>query len=204
MATPVVGVTGTIGVGKSTFSKFLAEEGGEHLDADVIARDLMQPGHAGYEPVIEEFGTYITDEEGYINPRIMAEEVFSDVDKLRRLENIIHPLVHDYIKRKVSSPKKSFYVIDAPLLFEANIEDLCHWVICITAPNEIVEERVDPAAFDKEEVRRRRDMQLSKEKKKKRADQVIDNRGSIKHLRRKAREVALEVQDLGLLEEKKN
>ena len=142
MSTPVIGITGSIGTGKSTFANYLAELGGEHLDADLIAKDLMRPGHEGYEPVVEEFGTYITDESGYIRPEVLAEEVFSDREKLDRLESIIHPIVKDKIRCRVSKPQKSFYIIDAPLLFEVEMEDLCDWIVVVTAPEEKVKKRL--------------------------------------------------------------
>ncbi len=199
MSTPVIGITGTIGTGKSTLAGFLAEEGGEHLDADVIAKDLMKPGHEGYQPVIEEFGTYITDESGYIRPDVLAEEVFSDQDKLRRLEAIIHPIVVDKISRRVSKPQKSFYIIDAPLLFEAGLEDLCNWVVVVTAPENKVRKRLFEEGFSERQIELRRRSQMSEEEKKKRADQVIDNSGSIERLGQKARKLykRIEERDFG-------
>ena len=189
MSTPVIGVTGTIGTGKSTLAEFLAQEGGEHLDADVIAKDLMKPGHEGYEPVIEEFGTDITDESGYIRPDVLAEEVFADPEKLERLEAIIHPIVVDKISRRVSKPQKSFYIIDAPLLFEAGLESLCDWVVVVTAPEAKVKERLFKVGFSERQIELRRRSQMSEEEKKERADEVIDNSASIERLRQKAQKL---------------
>ncbi len=196
MSTPVVGVTGPIGAGKTTFSKFLTEQGGRHLDADKMAHELMMPGHEAYDSVVDEFGTYITDEEGYIDPRLLGEEVFSNPDKLKRLESIIHPLVYKKIKQIVSKPRESFYVIDAPLLFEAQVDRLCHWTICVTAPEAVVNKRV---RLSDSELERRRKRQLSGQEKAERADEIVDNSGSLSHLQRKAEEVARKLQPGGEL-----
>ncbi len=196
MSTPVIGVTGSIGSGKTTFSKFLAEQGGRHLDADKMAHELMLPGHDAYEAVLDEFGTYITDEEGYINPSLLADEVFSDSKKLKRLEDIIHPLVFEKIKQIVSRPRESFYVVDAPLLFEAGVDRLCHWIVCVTASEEVVNRRV---RIPEAELDRRRRRQLSAEEKCERADEIVDNSGSLDHLQLKAEEVAHKLQPGGEL-----
>ena len=186
MVTQVIGVTGSIGSGKSTFSRFLAAGGGAHLDADKIARDLIVYGQEGYAPVVDEFGTDILDEKGYIQPGKLADEVFSDKQKLRRLEEILHPLVEKEVKKAISKPKREFYVIDAPLLFEAEFDKLCDWVVVVTAPCEVVEKRLKKDSLPLEDVKRRRRMQMAVEEKIKRADQVVDNSGTEAKLKEKA------------------
>ncbi len=179
-----------MGSGKSTFSREVASAGdGEHLDADQIAKQLMNPGHAAYQPVVEEFGTYITDEQGYVQPDRLAEEVFTDSDKLSRLESILHPLVKQEIDRTIREARRSFYVVDAPLLFEAGVDNLCDWIVVVVADEDRVIERLGDRGFTREEVERRRSRQLSEEEKIRRADEVIENNGSLEELKRKAREV---------------
>lgn len=189
MGTPVIGVTGAMGVGKTTFCRYLAEDGGEHLDADTIAKKLMVPGHAAYQPVVEAFGTYITDEQGYIQPDRLAEEVFGDPQQLERLESILHPLVVDRIREKVSQSRKSFYVVDAPLLFEVGLDQLCDWVVVVTAPEDLVHDRMEDRGFTREQIDERRAQQMSEEEKIRRADEVISNRGNQEELKQKAREL---------------
>ena len=190
MATPAIGVTGSIGTGKSTFCEFLAEPGGLHLDADTIAKNLMRPGHAGYEPVIEEFGTYITDDKGHIKPDLLAEEVFSDPGRLKTLEEILHPLVIERIQERISRTDKNYYVIDAPLLFEAGVDRLCDWVVVVTASEDVVAERLSTRGMTPAQVERRRKRQLSQEEKIKRADEVVHNNASLSELKQKAHDLS--------------
>lgn len=186
MSPPAIGVTGSIGTGKSTFSEFLAEDGGKHLDADTIAKDLMKPGHRGYQPVVDEFGTAITDEEGHIQASALAEDVFSDPERLERLESILHPLVIERLREEISTARHNFYVIDAPLLFEAGVDELCDWTIAVTAPEEDVAERIASRGMSEDDVERRRSRQLSQSEKKKRADEIVENDGSLEELRDRA------------------
>jgi len=186
MGTPAVGVTGSIGTGKSTFCDFLAKEGGKHLNADNIAKDLMKPGHAGYDPVIDEFGTKITDEKGYVQPNRLAEEVFTDAEKLETLEGILHPLVARRIQRTIGEARHSFYVIDAPLLFEAGMDDICDWVVVVTAPDDVVNKRLKARGMTSEEIKQRRSRQMPEPEKMERADDVIHNDGALDELEQKA------------------
>jgi dephospho-CoA kinase len=187
MAPPVIGVTGSIGTGKTTFCEFLAEEGGRHLNADRIAKELMAPGHDGYQPVLDEFGTDITDEEGHVQADLLAEEVFSDSEKLDRLEAILHPLVKETVEEIVSEARDRFYVVDAPLLFEAGVDDLCDHTITVTAPRVIVDGRLKERGMTVEDIEQRRERQLSAEQKAQRADVVVENDGSLEELREDAR-----------------
>lgn len=195
MSTPVIGVTGTIGTGKSTFAKLLAGEEGHYLDADDIAKDLMRPGHEGYEPVLEEFGKSIIDEDGYLRPDKLAEEVFSNPEKLSKLESILHPLVLEKLTEEIQKTDSSFYVIEAPLLFESGGDELCDWVVTVTAPDEVVTERLKDRPLSDEDIQRRRERQLSQSEKVERADEVIDNTGSLQDLKNEVRALRERIQD---------
>lgn len=195
MSTPVIGVTGTIGTGKSTFAKLLAGEEGHYLDADDIAKDLMRPGHEGYEPVLEEFGKSIIDEDGYLRPDKLAEEVFSNPEKLSKLESILHPLVLEKLTEEIQETDSSFYVIEAPLLFESGGDELCDWVVTVTAPDEVVTERLKDRPLSDEDIQRRRERQLSQSEKVERADEVIDNTGSLQDLKNEVRALRERIQD---------
>ncbi|MFB6347620.1 MAG: dephospho-CoA kinase [bacterium] len=199
MSTPVIGVTGTIGTGKSTFAETLTSQQGTHLDADDIAKDLMRPGHEGYDPVVEEFGKSILDEDGFLRPDKLAEEVFSDTDKLSKLESILHPLVIDKLAEKIEQSDSSFYVIEAPLLFESGADELCDWVVTVTAPEEIVNRRLKDRPLSDEDIKRRRERQLDQSEKARRADQVIDNRGSLNDLKEQARQLEQKILDRNLV-----
>lgn len=178
-----------MGSGKSTFSRFLAGETGEHLDADAIANRVLEPDQPGYEPVVESFGESILDEEGHIDHEALAERVFEEEDRLETLEAIVHPLVSERIARRLESGEASFYVLDVPLLFESGADELCDRVVVVTAPLDLVRERLREEGVPPEEIDRRRARQMSETQKTERADEVVENTGGLDELRQKAREL---------------
>jgi len=186
MGTPVVGVTGSIGTGKSTFAGFLTDNDGTYIDADQLAKDLMVPGREAYDAVVEEFGRKILDEEGRIDSEALADRVFQDSDELEKLENIVHPLVVESISKKIQETESSFYVIEAPLLFEAGVDELCDWVLVVTASHEKVHGRLKDRNMSVEKIKRRRSRQLSQDEKIERADEVVENDGNVEDLRSSA------------------
>ncbi len=193
MTPPVIGVTGSIGSGKTTFSSAFAGRNGLHLNADNIARDLIEAGNPAHEAVIEQFGSEIVDERGQIKRNKLAEKVFSDSDKLKRLEEIVHPLVKEKIEEIIDRGAHDFYVVDAPLLFEAGFDDLCQTVVVITAPAEQVKRRLAKRGVGADEIKRRRRHQMPREEKIARGELIIDNSGSIEELKDKASRLREEI-----------
>lgn len=192
MEAAVVGVTGSMGSGKSTFARFLAGDTGEHLDADAIANRMLEPGEPGYQPVVEAFGEELLDEAGRIDREALADRVFDDPDRLERLEEILHPLVSDRIVRRLAEDSEDsapFYVLDVPLLYESGGDALCDWVVVVTAPPEAVKRRLRERAVSSEEIDRRRARQMDEAEKAERADQVVENTGGLDELRQRAREL---------------
>lgn len=196
MGTPVVGVTGSIGTGKSTFAESLTQNEGRYIDADQLAKSLMAPDREAYDAVVEEFGQEILDEDGGIDSGALAKRVFQDSEELETLEDIIHPLVIDSISEQIRDSGSEFYVIEAPLLFEAGVDELCDWVITVTASPDRVRERLQDREMSSKEIDRRRSRQLSQDEKAQRADEVVENNGTIEELRRKAQNI------LGLIRER--
>ncbi|MFB6355759.1 MAG: dephospho-CoA kinase, partial [bacterium] len=94
-----------------------------------------------------------------------------------------------HIQDVVSQSRKSFYVIDAPLLFEAGVDTLCDWTVVITATEESVEKRMEVRGFSSDQIERRRKRQMSEQEKIKRADQVIENNEDLDDLRSEAMEL---------------
>ncbi len=198
MSTPVIGVTGSIGTGKSTFAELLTEEEGEHLDADEIAKQLMLPGEKAHKRVVEEFGRSILDEDGFVSFDLLADEVFVDEDKLDKLESILHPLVNERLRDRLSREDSDFYVIEAPLLFEAGGDEICDWVVVVTADESKVKNRMKERSFSPDEIERRRSRQLPESEKVQRADEVVENNGALEELRDKAEDLLTSIQSRSL------
>lgn len=195
MEAVVIGVTGSMGSGKSTFAGFLAGDTGEHLDADAIANRMLEPGEPGYEPVVEAFGEELLDEEGTIDHAVLADRVFEADERLETLEGIVHPLVSDRIARRLEESDVPFFVLDVPLLYESGADALCDWVVVVTAPPETVVRRLRDQGIPEEEVERRRARQMDETSKVERADQVVENTGGLDELRQRARQLRVRIMD---------
>ncbi len=191
----IVGITGTIGSGKSEVAKVFSEEGAVVIDADVVAKNLLNRDEVGYRAVTEAFGGEILDERGNIDKKKLAGIVFSDPEKVKIINALIHPLVHQWIVRRIQEVEAQNHdavvVIDAPLLIEAGFDKMVDHLIVVT-PGDL-EAAVARAAkrlgITGEEAKRRFSYQIPLEEKVKKADTIIVNDGTLRALREKAKEV---------------
>jgi dephospho-CoA kinase len=169
----VVGLTGGIGSGKSTVSALLAERGAVIVDADAIAREVVQPGGPAHDALVERFGT--TD-----RPTI-ASVVFNDPAALAALNAIVHPAVGAEIGRRLveASDTGDVVVLDIPLLVESKNPYAVAGVIVVDVPVDVAVARlVEQRGMAEADARARVAAQASREARLARADCVIDNRGS--------------------------
>ena len=186
-----VGLTGGVGSGKSTVARILADRGVPVVDADTIAREVVEPCAPAYREVVEAFGPGILREDGTLDRGALGRMVFSDPALRRRLEGITHP----HILRRMSGEIDrlgdrgcELVVLDIPLLFEVGLEDMCDEVWVVWATKEHRSERVASRdGLDGDEVERRMGAQMPLEDKVGRADVVIDNDGSLEDTSERAR-----------------
>lgn len=191
----VIGLTGGIGTGKSTVSELLAVHGFKIVDADIAAREAVEKGSEGLEQVRQVFGDEAIDENGEMNRKYVGEIVFND-DKMReKLNQIIHPIVRDLMERqKEAYLKDSFNVImDIPLLFENNLQDTVDETWLVYASESIqVERLMERNDLTQEEAKARVYSQISIDKKRRMADRVIDNRGTLLELKQNLEALLME------------
>jgi len=191
----IIGITGSIGSGKSEVAKVFAENGAYVIDADVEAKALLNKGEEGYEAVVHAFGSGVLNEEGEIDKKRLASIIFSDVEKVRKIDQLIHPLVRKCIVRKLRELKerdgKATVVIDAPLLIEAGFHKMVDHVILVTPKDkkEALKRAAKRIGISVEEAKKRFAFQIPQEEKEKIADIVIFNDGTLDALRERAREV---------------
>lgn len=182
----VVGLTGGIGSGKSTVSAMLSDRGALVVDADVVARQVVEPGGPAYQPVVERFGTEVLRPDGSLDRERLAAVVFHDHAALRDLNAIVHPAVRTMMAKRVADPRAEgrVVVLDIPLLIESrgSYEDLAGLVV-VDCPVELAVARlVEQREMSEEAVRARVAAQASREERLAKADFVIDNSGSLEHL----------------------
>lgn len=182
--TPVIGLTGGIGAGKSAVARILAELGGVVSDSDRDTTEILRMPRV-IEIMRGWWGDGVLDDGGMIDRREVARRVFTDSAARRRLEELVHPLVHDRRHaRFAESPSDTrMFVIDAPLLFEAGLESECDTIWFVDAPLDVRRERVRVhRGWSEDELDRREASQWPIEEKRRRSDVVLDNGGALETL----------------------
>ncbi len=176
----LVGLTGGIGAGKSTVSAALAERGAVVVDADLITRELQEPGTPVFEAMVERFGPTVVAPDGRLDRQAVADIVFHDADALADLNALVHPAVGAEIARRLGDEGATDHVVvlDVPLLVESGRDDLAALVVVDADPEVAVERLVAQRGFPEADARARIARQASRQDRLARADFVIHNDGS--------------------------
>ena len=139
----IIGVTGTSGSGKSEVCKILVEKyNAELIDADQIAKKLSQKGTIYFNSIVESFGNEIIDQKGELNRKKLANIIYEDKKKREELNKLTFLYVVEDIKKMINKTKKKIMIVDAPLLFESRLDQICDFVISIIADPEVKIERI--------------------------------------------------------------
>lgn len=190
----VIGLTGGIASGKTTIAEVLAKEGGVILDADLIARDVVEPGTPGLEAIVREFGPEVLTAEGRLDRPALARRVFGDPQARERLNAIVHPAVKTALRRELAclarrDPAPEFVVLVVPLLLETGMQALVDTVWLVTVPEAVQKERLMRRdGLDAAAAEARIASQWPLERKVALSDRLIDNTGSPEDVRRRVRE----------------
>ena len=181
-----VGLTGNIASGKSTVARVWERLGARIIDADELARRAVEPGSPALSRIAREFGPGVLEPGGGLDRAALRDLVFRDEGARRRLEAIVHPEVarlRAEEERKLEREGVAIVVNDIPLLFEAGLEDQFDVVVLVDAPEEVRLERlVRDRGLTPDEARRMIEAQMPAEPKRRRADVVIDNAGTLEEL----------------------
>jgi dephospho-CoA kinase len=193
-----VGLTGGIGSGKSEVSGRLAALGAVVLDADKVAREVVEPGTPGLDQIAEAFGPGVLRSDGSLDRPRLAEIVFADEAARARLNGIVHPLVHERMRAAETEAVRSgdgvVVVHDVPLLAEGGRAGEFDLVIVVDVPEQVQVERLAQArGMTEEQARARMAAQASREQRLGVADIVIDNAGTLADLDRRVAEVWAEL-----------
>jgi dephospho-CoA kinase len=177
----LIGLTGGAGSGKSTVAAMLRDLGAEVLDADDAAHAAYEPGSAGFDEVVREFGSeFVRD--GRINRARLGELVFNDQDARLRLNAIVHPVVREWMAaRTAQAAERGVQVVvqDVPLLFENGLERLYSSVVLVYVPENVQLKRlVEGRGLSEERARAMIAAQMPIEEKRRRAQHIIDNSGT--------------------------
>ena len=172
-----------MGSGKSTVAKLLAERGAVIIDADAIAREVVEPGTPGFDAVVAEFGDAVVGPDGRLDRPALAAIVFGDDGRRGALNAIVHPLVGQRTVELASAAAPDAIVVyDVPLLVESNMAADFDFVIVVEAEVAVRLSRLQARGMSESDARERMAAQATDEQRRAVADAVIDNNGSPEQL----------------------
>ncbi len=184
----IIGLTGGIASGKTTASNILKELGAVVIDADKIAREVVEKGSPALREIERCFGTEILLKSGELDRKKLANIVFNDAELLKTLNMIIHPYIIEEVIDKINCYKKTYrdriIILDAALLIEENLMHLVEevWLI-VTSEEEQLNRLIERDGISMGDARKRIDAQMPLEHKKKYAHKIIDNSEDFIYLR---------------------
>ena len=188
--TLVVGITGGISSGKTAVSDRLADKGITIVDADTVARIVVEPGTQALNSIAEHFGKAVMNSDGTLDRAALRECVFKDNQQKNWLEKLLHPLIGNEIQRQLSVSSSPYTVMVSPLLVETTQSDMCDRVLVIDVPELVQIERA--CKRDKntpDQIKRIIASQISREKRVNSADDVIDNTVAFEELDEKVNQL---------------
>jgi dephospho-CoA kinase len=189
----IVGLTGSVGTGKSTVANFFRELGTPIIDWDELARKITRPHSKAWKEIVECFGKGILNEDLTINRQKLAGIVFSDKDKLAKLNQIIHPKVFEEDERIANEIKRhdpdALVIKDIPLLFELTHPISVDKIIVVSASTQTQLRRLEEKGMSRKDARNRIKSQHPLEEKIKSADFVISNDGTPEETKRQVEEI---------------
>ncbi|WP_153721467.1 dephospho-CoA kinase [Sporosarcina cascadiensis] len=179
----IIGLTGSIASGKSTVANMLRDKGYPIVDADVIAREVVEPGSRLLDEIQSVFGKEVIREDGSLNREKLGNVVFGDENKRRRLNELMHPAIRgEMVRQKEQYIEQGFstVIMDIPLLFESKLHSYVEKILVVSVRKELQKQRLMARnKLSDEEADARIASQLDLEIKEQGADAVIHNNGTI-------------------------
>jgi dephospho-CoA kinase len=189
----IIGLTGSVGTGKSTVTNFFRELGAYIIDWDELAREIMRPHSKAWGKIIDYFGKSILNEDLTINRQKLAETVFTDKGKVTELNQIVHPEVFKEDERITNEIKQrdpdALIIKDIPLLFELTRPIVVDKTVVVSASEQNQLSRLEEKGMSRYDAKNRIKSQLPLEEKIKSADFVIDNNGTLEETKRQVEDI---------------
>jgi dephospho-CoA kinase len=204
----IVGLTGGVASGKTALSQVLKEEGAYIIDADQIARELVQPQQPAWNELVGAFGKEILQEDGSIHRKKLADKVFADPEKRKLLNQILHPRIKEEMDRRTreigQKDPEAIVVIDAPLIVELrDHREMDKLIVVTSTQTQQIERLKERDGINPEEALRILSSQMPVEEKVKLADYVIRNEGSLEETKESVKEVFKELRKVALQTKKR-
>lgn len=185
----IIGLTGGIACGKSTVSAYLREKGIAVIDADKVARQVVEPGSPGLVQIRDTFGMQYLQPDGSLNRELLGRKVFAEPEALKKLNSITGPLILDELKKQLAVAE-SVIVLDAALLLEDEAyHQLVDQVWVVTAGDNQLERLIARNGYSFRQAKNRIASQMTDEQRLRYADAVIDNSGTLENTHRQINEL---------------
>ena len=186
----IIGITGGIASGKSTVTEFLRRQGYQVIDADQVVHELQEPGGRLYQALLSTFGSSILQEDGRLDRPKLGAMIFGNPELLEQSSQIQNQIIREELagRRDLLAETEDIFFMDLPLLFELQYEDWFDqiWLVDVTEETQL-SRLMSRNALSQEEAEKRIAAQLSLREKRKRADVLIDNNGSLEETRQQIR-----------------
>ncbi|WP_153913817.1 dephospho-CoA kinase [Shewanella sp. TC10] len=184
MADFIVGLTGGIGSGKTTIANQFFDLGIELVDADVIAREVVEKGTDGFKKITSHFGSEVIDDSGSLDRAKLRIKIFNNETERQWLNNLLHPLIRSHMLNAVENATSPYVIMIVPLLFENGLDSLVNTTLVVDIPpHEQIARTAKRDGVNSTEVKKILNRQMSRELRLKQADNVIDNTQSPEELR---------------------
>ena len=184
----IIGLTGGIGAGKSEVARILSRRGIPVINADQLSREVVEPGSPGIKAIIKRFGKTVLRGDGSLDRKGLAQRVFANKDERLALEAILHPLIRERTEAHLlvlEEGNTPVCILESPLLFEASQDELCDAAIAVVADFNLRAKRVKRReGLTIDQFQQRVDAQINDETRRRLADIIIENNGSLEDLRR--------------------
>lgn len=205
----IVGLTGGVASGKTIVSEVFQEEGAYLIDADRIARELVQPHRPAWNELRRAFGDEILREDGSIHRKRLAEKVFSDPRQRKILEGILHPRIEEEMRRRTAEIGRKdpevIVIIDAALIVErGNHREMDRLIVVTSTVEQQIERLRNREGASREEAERILAAQVEPKERLKVADYIIRNEGSLEETKERAREVFRELKRMAVEKERRS
>ena len=175
----IIGVTGGIASGKSNVCNIISQEGYPVIECDKITARLSVKGGPIYNVIVEKFGEDFLLDDGELDRKKLAKQIFNNAASKQILDSITHPIIKDEVDRQISEIKDGIVFLEAPLLYESKFNDMCDKVICVFLQKKFqVQRLMDREGIDEDYALAKIHSQMDLYLKKSLADYVIDSRGT--------------------------
>lgn len=179
----VIGLTGGIGSGKSTIAELFQQQGIEIIDADLISRELVEPGQPALTAIVEHFGEKLIDQRGQLKRTDLREIVFNDAKERHWLEQLLHPLIKDLLQQRMANFASAYCMLMSPLLLETEQKNLVDRILVVDVSKETqIERTIKRDISSRKTIEAIVASQIDRDKRLEIADDIIDNNNDTTHL----------------------